>query len=784
MNDDLWRRSAAACTALLSHPAIEPLVTSPVAVTSLSSPSRPKSKRRSSVARSFRNAASSIPLPNGLAALMDDLAICPSRSSPHHKLHLTLAIHALYCLALQAHSASTSPYSSASTTPTASSVPPPPSAEAYWTAITLLASPYIPQGGIGVKEADELVSRAKHRLETASHRDLGAREPWRLAKGRKKVGTASFAEVVRGGAAAGEGEAWAGEAASAVTIRPALAGSVGSASGGSFGGKTPRAGGANGTSKFHFEEEGESEGEGEGGQEEEERQGSNAAEQFVGDSSGENPTSEEAGGSGFSLSLSPPTELLTSPPRPATAASQLTSAAAPPPLLRVTLPSAAIRLAASQQYPSPPETPPAADGGLQLHQSPHALPPSSSLCPPPTSSSPSSSSTTSPARSPIATTDTTSSSTGTSAIPRAHSTYSFASLRSTRSIGGASVLSSFSYNPLQHYLSSRLKRVESSTSVCTAPPEFEAREGKRWSRKEKGKGRAVDGRTEARSSPLAMSATVGHAVVEEGDGEGRGGGKARSKTWLSRFWGSTGSRDLSHSDRSRSSTAVDELKKALERHEEAAETAIDYWGEREFFEDEYSADEEGGGEYYVSVPVKVGEEDEVEGEEEMFSHHPRIASDVTIRPTKPSACIVGEDPSLSSATLRPPPAPQRCSSARTAKSKRSFLLNDPTSSPSSSSTRPSSRSSSPTRRSSSRHRHNPSASSTSTYSPSIIDGLLAPPSTRGKSFSVSIDPLLLELERKSELGMKTVCATCGKKGLNFPTVRPLSLSASFPAQRY
>ncbi|KAM0755480.1 hypothetical protein T439DRAFT_320174 [Meredithblackwellia eburnea MCA 4105] len=37
--------------------------------------------------------------------------------------------------------------------------------------------------------------------------------------------------------------------------------------------------------------------------------------------------------------------------------------------------------------------------------------------------------------------------------------------------------------------------------------------------------------------------------------------------------------------------------------------------------------------------------------------------------------------------------------------------------------------------------------------------------------SVDIDPLLLELERKSRVGVKTVCATCGKKGLNFPAVR-------------
>jgi hypothetical protein len=32
-----------------------------------------------------------------------------------------------------------------------------------------------------------------------------------------------------------------------------------------------------------------------------------------------------------------------------------------------------------------------------------------------------------------------------------------------------------------------------------------------------------------------------------------------------------------------------------------------------------------------------------------------------------------------------------------------------------------------------------------------------------------MDPLLKELERRSRVGVRTVCATCGKKGLNFPT---------------
>lgn len=40
--------------------------------------------------------------------------------------------------------------------------------------------------------------------------------------------------------------------------------------------------------------------------------------------------------------------------------------------------------------------------------------------------------------------------------------------------------------------------------------------------------------------------------------------------------------------------------------------------------------------------------------------------------------------------------------------------------------------------------------------------------TLNKSPAVDIDPLFLELERKSRVGVRTKCSTCGKKGLNFP----------------
>lgn len=40
-----------------------------------------------------------------------------------------------------------------------------------------------------------------------------------------------------------------------------------------------------------------------------------------------------------------------------------------------------------------------------------------------------------------------------------------------------------------------------------------------------------------------------------------------------------------------------------------------------------------------------------------------------------------------------------------------------------------------------------------------------------KRFDSGIDPMLLELERASRVGVKTKCFTCGKKGLNYPATR-------------
>ncbi|GAA5888592.1 hypothetical protein JCM6882_009009 [Rhodosporidiobolus microsporus] len=792
-NDELWERSAKAAAKVLQHPLIAPIVesaSSPPFVDVTSSKiaaenPRPSSKRRPSVARSYTHAASTIPdspRPSGLPASFPP----PPHLTPNRKLQLTIAIHALYTLALQAHSSPSS--SPAHALPAAPQ--PLAAAESHWLTISRLAAPYAPQGGIGIKEGDELVLRALHRLESARHQDQGANEPWRLAKHAKKREGAIAAPPVlaTGGGAARDccqiqpGGVWEGEPASVMTIRPAArrggsSGSGGAGQGGLFGGETPRAIGGGG--KFHFASAAEDD----LAEDEQEQEHDQEAD------------TEAAGDSAFALS--PPSSLLTSPLRVDLSNNGGSGSSAGP--------TAAARLAASQEYPSPPDTPPLEPGhklfnptgdGLVPPESGStavtAKKPGSSLSPlsatapvfVPSSSSASSFSA-APSTDPSSTAAT---STSFSALPRAPSTYSFAS--SYRSTGGASVLSSFSYNPLQAYLSGRthnkkrggsggIRRVESSTSVCTAPPDFEREGARRFSRRDKGKGRALDGEVPASgfASPLAGPSAL----------ESVTGAAGAPKTWLSRFWATTKGAvaDLKEGgidglERTRSSSAVDELQRALERHEEACDVVLSYWGEREFLEDEETGEETGE----EGEVVEEQEEEEEDGARRSPGSGPaspppprRGASEITIRPTNVTFADSDAAAATAKAQLRPPPFARQdtnssiktVGSTKSAKSKRSFLLEDPT-------TR-----SSTSQRHSRRHSRNVSStSSVASLTPSIttIDGHLAPPSPSKAVSSaslapkpVAIDPLLLELERRSHVGIKTVCGACRKRGLNFPACR-------------
>lgn len=196
------------------------------------------------------------------------------------------------------------------------------------------------------------------------------------------------------------------------------------------------------------------------------------------------------------------------------------------------------------------------------------------------------------------------------------------------------------------------------------------------------------------------------------------------------------------------------------RHEAAEEGALTYCSEDEFVEEE-----------------EILAEEEEEGGEAVPEAGPStVVTSSLLRPSAPSF----QPRSLSQETVRPLRADQadsdllHPSSRPRVKPQRSFLLNDPTSSSSAASSPASSplffaTSPSSHRRRRPSHSRNPSASSSASY---IIDGhLAATNSTPHPIVDVGIDPLLLELERNSQLGSRSTCARCGKSGSDLPQCR-------------
>lgn len=676
------------------------------------SSTRSVDKRRQSVSRSYKDAVCSIPdipvFPTGLVAAASSLSALPALT-PTVKLQLTIAIHSLYILALQAHSSPATHMSSPERTASHAE------AEMYWTTITRLAAPYAPLGGIGVREGDELVSRARHRLETLRRQDLGPDEPWRLAKGKKAstvTSTMALPSFLRG-------SIWEGTPASeALTIRATPMGSVATLTS-SFGGKTPRAGGA----KSNF---GMGRKDAELNEDDEDDDGHEDVER------GEEPLQFSNVGD------SPATRSIPLPGLPPLFSSSSS------PSTNLTPPSANAFSAARQQYPCPPETPPIEEGP-QLYQLPPLRRPSflraSTLSP------------SSAANPPLPFLQHPYPSAYSTPLHRAPSIYSFTSHRTS---GGASVLSSFSVNPLERYCRSRLSRGTTATGLSTAPPDLSA---VRTSRK--GKGRAVELVHEPTATLLPLPPATTKSI----------------RTWLSRVRAST-KEGFGVEDREKSATVVEVLQRTLKRHDAAEEGALMFWSEDEFVEEEEVAVEE------------VLEEEEAAPEAGSSTvvdstilatasllrpsapscHHPRSVSQDTIRPRRSDAA--------NSTPLHPPRSPAR---PRGVKPQRSFLLNDPTSAPSSATSSPaSSRSSSPARTSPSpsqrlprrSHSRNPSAASSVSFT---IDGHLAasnclpPPSPQPRD--VGIDPLLLALERNSQLGKQSTCALCGKGGTDLPQCR-------------
>ena len=665
---------------------------------------------------------------------------------------MTVAIHALYVLALQAWavqhgpSASSSAASSSGSGPSAPLEDPKLLAERYWSTIDRLAAPYAPFGGIGIKEGDEIVQSTQRRLGSIRHQDLGPDEPWRLAKKRGRQAQAGAVP-----AATSAPPPPPDEGSSAVTIRPALVPQL-STSSGSYGGRTPRG------ASFHLGagvEEADAE-------EDEAEQEARAA---AAPASLDMPSGSARAGD--STARSPPFAL--SPPHDLLLSSSSSSVKGPS--------SSRTGSGLAQPYPSPPETPPIASDEHAFY--PDFQPRASSTLSPPASST----SRLQPLVSPTA-------GTASSGLPRVTSVRSIASNRST-----TSVLSQFKHDPLERYLSGRLRRVGSAASICTAPPDLS---GRTRVCRGKGKGKMVEPEPSelfevrgagaggaalerAKSRPSAL------ATVEE----------AEPKTWLSRFWRSSRSA-LDESgggrrrgepaglaaaaeegalDRTRSSSAVHALKLALDRHDEASSTMVLYWGEGEDTLDKEAEGDEPGSP--SSPAAAAASADEV--------------------PSPPASSLRFDEAQLSQAdklrsSLDAKPQPATRQAAR----QRSFLLTDPTSSSTSASASASANTSlSRDRARSSRRARSrdasahSSASSTHSTTP---DGHLAPPSpsksgrrrrrrssTGARSTTsdgaerapvpVAMDPLLLELERRSHIGLKTACAACGRRGLNFPACR-------------
>ncbi|GAA5980911.1 hypothetical protein JCM5350_004763 [Sporobolomyces pararoseus] len=702
--DSLWIRSSKVSSRVLSHPTISPLVSSLSTSTlsetstnggvppSLSRSTSNSSRRTQSVSRSYTHPVASIPEPG---------------TQQNRKQQVTIAIHALYILALQAFSSSSSPSPSTrlASIPT-SDLPTPDSspilidqtpiplnegvteesgkqlASQLFNLISLIANRQT-NGPIGIKEGDELVVRAERRLAGIKNESYPGEEDWKMVKKKKKMMTVQgedSSSSLKGLKIPPSGASRHGKDRSDDTTSSSMT-------------VTPSSFNQRRNSKFHFATE-----------EEEYEESTNT----------------------------------------------------------------------KQPYPSPPVTPPSSDHLEQTRQLPNLD--TVNLNPSETSSnndkirSP-------PLASPLQ--------------PRYHSLHSrstthlstqprqereqrsrgdsFSSSFSTRS---PSILSRFKHDPSTKLL----RRVESSTSVCTVPPDFGATRVLRLG--DKGKGKVID--PDQSGGVGSFEFGRGEMVTTQRQGQGQGQEREAvvvedrkvGKNWLSRFFSVSGLNPVREGGGVR-----DRLKEALKRDEEASQN-VEYimdWGD----DDEPTEDEE--------------EEEEQQRENALVESSPTSSSPPSplsdLEPPSTqfstSTSTTNTTKKLDSTTIKASPnkirpnLPRRRSSKTSLHSKRSFMLNDPTSSPSFAAAASSSTDSllSPHNNTSRsrRHRRHPSSSSSSSnnnfLSPlSAANPLPSSPHTHHKKQHqpVSIDPLLLELEKSSKVGVRTICESCFKKGLNFP----------------
>ncbi|KDE08494.1 hypothetical protein MVLG_01274 [Microbotryum lychnidis-dioicae p1A1 Lamole] len=711
---DLWSQGATIAQRALAHPAIAtPSVSSQTKVVDTSKP--PQLARSRSVARSYNHPSTVLP---------------PAVAHPHlslkAKLRLTITVHLLYLLALQTWVTDKA------------------RAESYWQEIVNLGSNL--HGGVGIKEGEEVVERARRRL-AGIHRTEGPDEAWHLAKAKKRGrGRGSISK-----AGAGEGEVSKSTATSACGSTRQTSGDA--------------------VLDMRMEVEAAAQAEAQAQQAEGERSSVSSAITIKGV-----PTRKQSNGSSSPV-------LSSSYGGPSWTLSRFGSSASFPMSTSVgggRTPRPSKFLFAPDlptDYPSPPDTP---DSSPKQHDEDTLGQQASSVaCSSPRPSLSTTLTTTEPesyfseAPSPSSATSAHTSHSESIADHRTSGskglTNEGATPRRRRRIvsaGAASFASNISL-PALNATSRLLARVGSSASICTLPPDF-------GSMTRKGKGRAVElpainthGVQASFSLPYRQSTDVDDARVSV---ISRQWNWSSFKTHSSRFLGS-----LHHGHEVYGNSAVDALRHVLQKDDDSA-PALTYWGllEEEAEETEYkNADGQEDGEEGEGATLVLDSDidDIVVGSSHIYERSSAVAVHEEVierEEADPEPESKVHESKISSKKIDN--AFQRAKAPGAAN--RSFV--DVTSACDDYPT--------------SRPRMHSRKVSANGKPPLPEHGGIVPPSAlvapefgrlEHRSFSSpnlgggndQMDPLLLELERRSRVGVRTVCATCGNKGLNYPTSR-------------
>lgn len=283
-----------------------------------------------------------------------------------------------------------------------------------------------------------------------------------------------------------------------------------------------------------------------------------------------------------------------------------------------------------------------------------------------------------------------------------------------------------------------LPRIHSSASISTLPPDFFSSKsinnitGLNW----QSGSRATTGRTGDsvfNASPMSKSSNVTNMIQEEPAVGGRAWLKSRFKSIKSSF-----------TRQEKKTTATSILKKVLNRDDESAGPGM-YWG-----------DESEGTEDALEI---------LDADQAMADEIVQDQQEVLLPPPSPTPSA---GPSNSKRTRK-----DLVDTSPRLQSQRSFV--DVTS-PRAAGT-PRMTYTPPTPRDPLELFPSPSNDQAISSSSRINLSLSISPATsiskksKLKRFDSGIDPMLLELERASRVGVRTKCFTCGKKGLNYPATR-------------